>query len=109
MNCIYCSDKLHLHKKETLTRPYYWYGCHSCGCRTPRAKTVKLAKKQAQRKLVFKKNEECFFVGDRIKCEFNKQQVEGRLVFDEIALCYTCQPSKGIRYPMWKCTFVEKV
>ena len=97
-----------LTKKETVVRTYYWYECETCGFRTPRSISIKAAKSRMGRPIVFVKDGTTFHIGDKIKCEFNKKEITGILQFDEVALCYICQPQKGIRYPMWECTFVER-
>ena len=109
MKCIYCNNDIFLTKKETVVHTYYWYECGTCGFRTPKGMSIKYAKRRMELLVVFVKNETIFRIGDKIKCEFDKEEITGILQFDEVALCYVCEPQKGIRYPMWECTFVEKV
>jgi len=109
MKCVYCHGDLQLQKHETVVRTYYYYYCSVCHAITPRSVTVDGAKERCGLRFVFNDEGVYFFEGQQIKCEFDKKLVEGKLVFDEVALCYVCQLEEGVRYPMWQCTFVEQV
>lgn len=110
MKCIYCIGELHLHKEDTqMTAVSYWYGCHDCGSRTPRCSSIALAKLRVNIYVCDDVSNKPIFVNTRIRCEYNKKKVTGIVVFDEVALCYVCQPSKGPRYPLWECTFLMRI